>query len=421
MKARRPSGGNARLLALLLAALPGAASACDLESVPSLTAVSDFRSSVSRSSNSRSTTPAPGLAPAPRSAGSATQCDSADLDRLRMNDLQVIGTHNSYKQAMPPGEWAAHHTIDAEGADGLDYAHPPLAKQLDLGLRSLELDVYYDPKGSHYLKPPGAHRRGYRVPPWSADDLSRMAAPGFKVMHLHDIDFRSSCVTFVQCLTQVREWSRAHPRHVPIMVSVNAKDGRGGPGSVPALPFDAAAFDALDAEIRTVMAPADLLSPDQVRGEAAPLRDAVRSRGWPTLGEARGKVFFVLDEDARKTALYIEGHASLRGRAMFVNVAGGAAEAAFQVLNDPVADHERIARAVADGFLVRTRADADTREARRNDTARRDAAFTGAAQYISTDYPRPDPRWPGYRVVFPEGGYVRCNPARTSCHDPQDP
>ena len=34
-----------------------------------------------------------------------------------------------------------------EAADALDYFHLPLAKQLHLGMRQLELDVFYDPEG----------------------------------------------------------------------------------------------------------------------------------------------------------------------------------------------------------------------------------------------------------------------------------
>ena len=53
---------------------------------------------------------------------------------LRVNDLQMIGTHNSYHlrppRDLPPGDVA-------------DYEHPPLDVQLDeQGVRSFELDVF---------------------------------------------------------------------------------------------------------------------------------------------------------------------------------------------------------------------------------------------------------------------------------------
>ena len=339
-------------------------------------------------------------------------CTRAAIDALPMNAVQAIGTHNSYKLAIPPDELAAHRGVDADGADGLDYAHPPLAAQLDAGLRTLELDVYHDPNGGRYLTPPGAHRRGFAASPWSHDDLVHMRAPGFKVMHLQDIDFRSNCVTFVQCLQQVRDWSRAHPEHVPIMISVNAKDGAGGPGATPALPFDSAVFDALDAELRSVLPPARLFEPSELRGPYDTLRDAVRADGWPSLGTLRGQVFVVLDEGPEKRAIYRTRRAA---PAMFVASDRMEDDGAILVLNDPVAQRAAIAGALAAGALVRTRADADTREARANDTHRRDAAFDSGAQFISTDYPTADARWPRYRVEFPEGGFVRCHPAHAAC------
>lgn len=347
-------------------------------------------------------------------AGPPEQSCSADwLDsHLRMNQLQLIGTHNSYKLALPDDELAAHRAIDAEGADPIDYAHRPLAEQLDRGLRSLELDVYPDPQGGRYLDPPGAHRRGYAQSPWTSDQQQKMQRPGFKVMHLADIDFRSSCLTLQDCLAIVRTWSQAHPRHLPILLTINAKDGRGGTGAVQPLLFDEAAFDALDAEIHTALPDSRLITPDKVQGAHPTLRDAVRADGWPLLGQARGKVFLALDEDPRKVALYRGARRSLEGRAMFVNTDETSPAAAYLTLNDPLGDRTRIARAVAAGYLVRTRADADTREARTGDTRRREAAFRSGAQYVSTDYPWPDERWSDYRVRFPShASYARPNPA----------
>ncbi|WP_240732620.1 MULTISPECIES: phosphatidylinositol-specific phospholipase C1-like protein [Dyella] len=334
---------------------------------------------------------------------------------LRMNDIQVIGTHNSYKQAMPPEELAAHRRRDPRGADGIDYGHPSLTRQLNAGARTIELDVYYDPAGGRYAHPPGALRQGYATSPWNPESTAQMQRPGFKVMHLSDIDFRSSCQTFVACLSEIRAWSQTHPRHVPIMILMNAKDGKAGPGAVSPLPFDAAAFDALDAEARTLFPAPSLITPDNVQGTHPTLRDAVLANAWPTLDDARGKVFFVLDEDARKVALYRGERRSLEGRVMFVNTDETSPAAAYLTLNDPLAQGDRIARDVRAGFVVRTRADADTVEARHNDTRRREAAFASGAQYVSTDYMQADPRFGPYRVELPRAAVARCNPHRPTC------
>jgi hypothetical protein len=201
---------------------------------------------------------------------------------------------------------------------------------------------------------------------------------------------------------------------VPIMLLINAKDGHSGPGAVTPLRFTEAAFDALDAEVHTVLSADDLITPDDVQGSYPTLREAVRTAHWPTLGQARGKEFFVLDEDAPKVALYRGTRHSLEGRVMFINTDEASPAAAYLTLNDPQAEAARIRRDVTAGYMIRTRADADTVEARRNDTRRRQAAFASGAQYISTDYLWPDPRFGDYLVQLPGGKAARCNPLRAS-------
>ncbi len=66
---------------------------------------------------------------------------------------------------------------------------------------------------------------------------------------------------------------------------------------------------------------------------------------------------------------------------------------------------------MARGYLVRTRADADTEQARTGDTTMRDAAFASGAQYVSTDYEVPDRLFgTGYVADLPGDGAARCNP-----------
>ena len=68
---------------------------------------------------------------------------------------KLIGSHNSYKKAIEKPLWDSMYRVDSARAIALQYAHIPLNKQLDLGLRSLELDVFYDPKGGHFVNPNG--------------------------------------------------------------------------------------------------------------------------------------------------------------------------------------------------------------------------------------------------------------------------
>ena len=147
-----------------------------------------------------------------------------------------------------------------------------------------------------------------------------------------------------------------------------------------------------------------------MRGTRTTLAEAVRSDGWPTLGAARGKVIFCLDNEGKRDH-YVQDHPSLRDRIMFTPSPADAPEAAFMKLNDPIGDFDAIQAAVSAGFVVRTRADADTVEARSGDTIPRDAALASGAQWVSTDYPVPNPAFgTGYKVEIPMGMPARCNP-----------
>jgi hypothetical protein len=343
-------------------------------------------------------------------------CSIANADRpwvdehLRVNDLVSIGTHNSYKKAIPEAEMKLLRQRNPEAADGLDYSHPPLTQQLDAGARQLELDVYIDAEGGRFAKPLGPKLVGSTLDPELTAELGK---PGFKVMHFPDVDFRSQCLRFVTCLQELKAWSQRHPTHVPILVLLNAKDSPASvPGAAPVAKFDEAAFDALDTEIASVFSPGQLITPDQVRGTYPTLRDAVLAKRRPTLKEARGKVFFALDDNAEKVALYRGSRSSLEGRLMFVNTSESSPAAAYLTLNDPVEEGERIRKAVRDGFIVRTRADADTREARAGSVERREAALKSGAQYVSTDYMQPDVRFGDYSVRLPNGTTTLCNPSR---------
>lgn len=337
---------------------------------------------------------------------------------LRLHHIQVLGSHNSYKEALSPSLFELYAKERPETVRGLDYHHVSLTRQLELGLRKLELDVFHDPQGGRYAQPGGlrwvAEAGLPPGPPY--DPRGEMKAPGFKVLHVQDLDFRSSCLTLRSCLDELRAWSQAHPRHLPVVVTLNAKDGViPRPGFVEPLPFDAAAFDALDRALVQGLGRKRLLLPDDVRGEADSLEEVILERGWPLLEETRGRFLFVLDEGGEKLATYIAGHPALRGRTLFVNAPEGTPEAAFRIVNDPIRRGEDIRRLVARGYLVRTRADADTREARSGNTERRDAAFASGAHFISTDYYLENPKLAtGYRVRLPGGGVARCNPVTTS-------
>lgn len=349
----------------------------------------------------------------PQAVTAPPPCAQACPDApLRMNDIVTIGTHNSYKLAIPQDELQAIIAAAPE-AIALDYSHRPLTEQLDAGARQLEIDILHDPEGGRYARPLSALATAGAAIEMSEDFRLTMSEPGFKTLHIPDIDFRSSCLTFIACLEEVRIWSDENRNHVPILLMLNAKTGAAAlPGGTELLDFDAAAWDALDSEIRSVFQEDRLITPDEVRAGYATLREGVLSGGWPTLESSRGKVFFALDEGPEKVASYSLGRPSLEGRVLFVNTDEESPAAAYLTLNDPIGQQARIQSAVKRGFIVRTRSDSDTMEARAGDTSRREAAFSSGAQYISTDYLWADPRFPGYDVRLPGNIAALCNTVR---------
>lgn len=334
-------------------------------------------------------------------------------DQLRINEVQVLGTHNSYH--LPPDETfaeALEEEIPGIAAE-FDYEHEPLPVQFEeQGIRQIELDIFADPDGGAF-----AERRAYEYAGLDRDPgIDELHEPGFKVLHVQEVDPESTCWTFVSCLEGVREWSAANPGHVPVMILVEAKDAEiPDPfdlGFVPPVPLgDPDLLDAIDAEILSVFDEDQIVTPDDVRGDRESLEEAVLEDGWPTLGEARGKVLFALDNTNMIMDTYIEGHPSLEGRVMFTGgTPPGEPETAFMKLNDPLESYDDIVAAVADGYLVRTRGDADPQQ-RGDLVEQRDLALSSGAQYISSDFPEPDPRFEGgYFVEMPGGTPARCNP-----------
>jgi hypothetical protein len=341
---------------------------------------------------------------------------SASAQQVRINEIQLVGTHNSYHSGISPNEMANLRKLNPRAADSLAYRHPSLETQLNDGVRQLELDVYGDSNGGLFAHPVGpvlAAKAGLPAdPPYDPEGI--LSKPGFKVLHVQDIDYRSNCQPLTRCLAIVLAWSKAHPRHLPVFILVENKDGRPAiEGMATPEPLTPETFDALDAEIRSVFAPETIIVADDVRGSHKTLNEAVLTDGWPTLDKARGKVIFLLDQ-RRVGPLYTKGHPSLEERVLFTNAAPGTPDAAFTECNDSASDPGLVPGLIRKGYLVRTMTDPGFAGVKSNQTARRDGSIQSGAQILSTDYPAGEPAESGFFVtVRPAGQFrpnARCNP-----------
>ncbi|MFO0696124.1 MAG: Ca2+-dependent phosphoinositide-specific phospholipase C [Polyangiales bacterium] len=281
---------------------------------------------------------------------------------LRMNQLQMLATHNSY-----------HVRLEPSPIPDWDYYFEPLATQLGSeGIRGLELDVHYVDDGT--------------------------TPPHYEVFHVGGLDAGTTCQLFDDCLAEIRKFSDAHPGHHPLFVQIELKEPTAASVTLDML-------DLLDDQIRAVFSDSILVTPDQVRGTHPTLREAIATDGWPTLAVARGRTMFAFDCERSVCLAYANGGTGLDGRVIFADSEPTDPFAAVMIHNSPDANATSL---VQQGFFVRVFADsaADVLTGQGDDLA---AALASGAQVVSTDFPvaRPDTT---YVASIPGGTPSRCNP-----------
>lgn len=358
----------------------------------------------------------------------------------------MLGTHNSYHQP-PPQLLLDHFGGAASPLLAWQYAHPPLTAQLDGGVRSFELDAYWDPQGGLYGQAAGMRIAGQNA--WLTD--AKYKQPGFKALHVPDFDFKTNCILLTDCLAEVKRWSDANPRHLPLRVYIEVKESgqlqeslgaalagiltsmlqnstAEGPSNFVQQPVNTAqTFRDLNAELASVFGAdgGQLLTPDGLRKELGAAEGADLTQlllqsppgsgpcPWPPLERLRGKVLVVLivgratSTEAR--ALY-EAFPDLKGSLAWVEQSGRTPmpHAVFRASAigrmggnslslDLPANVSDLVEALAGGvrnatlagYLVRARTDADTIEARAGFTGRRDAIIAAGPQVVASDFVLP--------------------------------
>ena len=331
---------------------------------------------------------------------------------LDLNQIQLIGTHNSYHIAPHSSVMSLIRKVMPSQADTIKYSHRPLTEQLELiGMRKFELDIFHDIKGGGYSQPLGAimahgikWRRNY--PEFDVDALKN---PGMKVLHFPNFDFRSNTPNLIKALHEIEAWSRKNSYHLPIMILIETKNTNEGSTTSSGI-FGVKDFVELEKEIKSVLNLSRIITPDEVRGKFSTLNKAIRTKGWPSLYKSRGRFIFALDNQGKELESYLKLHPQLKEALMFVSSPPGRPESAFLKINDPIRNYSTIKKNVAKGYLIRTRADSDLIQFKNVDYKQMQKAFSSGAQYISTDFPSINNKDSNYSVKWPKGGIGRLNP-----------
>ena len=186
--------------------------------------------------------------------GTLVTAANASDHGVRMNEIQLLGSHNSYHRELSFTE----KKLQRE-SDNLWYSHASLPVQFEQeSVRQIEIDVIPDSdQGGLYTDP--FIRKQAGLGPLTDSELAK---PGIKVMHVADYDYNATCSTLVRCLQQVKGWSDTHPDHAPIPILIELK--KTDPtleklGGVKSPPWDAKQFDRLDNEIRSVLGDEQLI------------------------------------------------------------------------------------------------------------------------------------------------------------------
>ncbi len=289
-------------------------------------------------------------------------------DLLRLNHVQVKGTHNS-----------THLQPDTVWDDSHRYSHPTLTEQLERdAVRQFELDVHLAEDGS------------------------------WEVFHLPVIDEETTCRKLADCLGELKTWSDANGWHLPLVVWIEPKDEIDEAADGYQLIGDR--LLELDAAIRAVWPDDRTFSPDDLRGEHATLPEALAADGWPLLAQVRGQAMFALLDSGAHRATYLDGAPALQGRLLFVDTQDPQ-EASAALIKDGSAT--QITDWATGGLLVTTNGSSATDSDETAQAADQQALEAGV-HHLATDMSGPTD----------EGGYwldlaPRCNPvtAPAACLD----
>lgn len=285
--------------------------------------------------------------------------EDAKSQGVKINEIAVVGTHNSYQSLATAPKRALMKTLHVISFGKVEnkaiFEMDTFTDQLEQGVRNLEIDIV------------------------TVDD----GDVNFVVNHQPIIDNVSSAHDFAKALEEIAMWSDNNPNHLPIYLLIEPKGNVVSINNMKNFSVDyALEFDKV---LREKLGD-KLLTPQQAMGEYETLEAMRNADAWPTLEQAQGKVI-VLMHPCSITQEYIDTDTSIKTQAMFPMLRPDNVDksyASFILDNSPESALENNKTTIEEkNLMVRTRAD----DYPDYSDERYDFANNCGSQIITTDYP----------------------------------
>lgn len=305
--------------------------------------------------------------------------DKACSDGVKYNEVSFLGTHNSYQKECVLARQklfrdASTVTFGLVKAEKAKFSADYLTDQLNLGVRSVELDV---------------------------ETVVSDGKTSFVCSHAPVLDSPTHCYDFALALKEIKLWSDANPNHLPVTIIIEPKKVFIPDKNMRY--FSCAYANELGEQAKLTFGDT-LITPADMMGNHSSLKEMREADGWMTLSETRGHVMLLL-HDTTVTDKYIAQDTSIKSQVMFPMLRYDSRDkdyASFLLINKPKDIQTQADEVLEKNLIIRTRSD-NYGSYKETDSQ---IALNSGAQIVSTDYPPKADISKAERVVTFNGGYT---------------
>ena len=287
--------------------------------------------------------------------------EKAIEDGVKLNEIAIIGTHNSYQRLATEEtrffmNIIENITFKKFGLNTFDFEMDALTDQLEMGVRNVEIDI---------------------------ETLDKDNKVEFKVTHNSIFDNASSAYDFTKALQEIKMWSDNNPNHIPVIIIVEPKSFVIEINGMKKFSLEYA--QELDKIVENTLGDS-LLTPADMLRDYASFKEMRENDDWISLKEAQGKILVLL-HDCDVTESYIALDETIKTQNMFPMLRyddRNESYTSFILENDAWRASERkIENIDESNLIVRTRADVYPEYS----DERYEVIEDCGSQIITTDFP----------------------------------